>query len=64
MQDLIYVYHGLTPLLRAYNTKMQSLKLDDTDPEHAHLIQLLEKKLVRVCYFKPFTIMKNILNSL
>ena len=65
MEDLIYVYHGLTPLLKAYSTKMQSLKLDDTDRDHAQLIQLLEKKLVRGCYFKSFIIIKIIaFNSL
>ena len=50
MQDLIYAYHGLTPLLRVYQTKMQSHELADTDPQHAHLIQLLAVKLPSSSY--------------
>ena len=56
MQDLIYAYHGLTPLLRVYQTKMQSLKLADTD---ADVIQLLAEKLARSYYTKQFMIFRS-----
>ena len=43
MCDLIYAYHGLAPLLRAFSDKVKFLNLPGTDPECA---QLLAKKLV------------------
>ena len=47
LQDLIYVYHGLAPLLREYSTKLQFLRLDDIVPEHAQLAISLTETLVR-----------------
>ena len=49
MNDRIYAYHGLTPLLRAYSTKAQSLKLPEADDVHVsvQLSTLSAEKLVR-----------------
>ena len=44
MHDLIYAYHGLSPLLRAFSEKVKFLNLPGTDPECA---QLLAEKLVK-----------------
>ena len=44
MCDLIYAYHGLTPLLRAFSEKVQFLKLFETDSQ---CVQLLAERLVR-----------------
>ena len=46
MQDLIYAYHGLRPLLTAYNKMMKLLECSDTDPDHVWLIASLPMKLV------------------